>query len=161
LRYGGDSGRGSDAGAAPDVAASFAAAVNELSAENGSNTPDFLLGEMLRDVLGVFDRTIRERDRWYGVHLEPAVQARRQLPPAPVFLVVAEDDKFGVRAWLYTGREAAEQAAWFWARHRVTDPAADIVVEDNPNFLLLLNYPGEDGNAVWVVERVFDRPTMP
>lgn len=39
---------------------------NRYSAENGSDTPDFILAEFLVDCLTAFDRTVRHRERWYG-----------------------------------------------------------------------------------------------
>lgn len=41
-------------------------AINRCSAENGSNTPDFILAEFLTDCLAAFDKTCNERERWYG-----------------------------------------------------------------------------------------------
>jgi hypothetical protein len=41
-------------------------AINASSAENGSNTPDFVLAEYLTDCLAAFDKASRERERWYG-----------------------------------------------------------------------------------------------
>lgn len=41
-------------------------AINRNSAENGSNTPDFILAEYLTDCLATFDRTSRAREKWYG-----------------------------------------------------------------------------------------------
>jgi len=46
--------------------------LNEYSAENESNTPDFILAEYLMDCLKTFNRHTKRRDEWYGVHLEPA-----------------------------------------------------------------------------------------
>lgn len=34
--------------------------------ENGSNTPDFILGSYLLDCLAAFDRATRNRETWYG-----------------------------------------------------------------------------------------------
>ena len=45
--------------------------LNRHSLENGSNTPDFLLATFMVQCLGAYNRTTRERDRWYGIHLEP------------------------------------------------------------------------------------------
>jgi hypothetical protein len=42
------------------------ALINRHSAENGSDTPDFLLAAYLYDCLVAFDRTVRDRERWYG-----------------------------------------------------------------------------------------------
>lgn len=41
-------------------------AINCLSMENGSNTPDFLLAEYLCGCLETFDRAVVMRDKWYG-----------------------------------------------------------------------------------------------
>ncbi len=41
-------------------------AINCRSAENGSNTPDFILGEYLQGCLELLDTTINEREKWYG-----------------------------------------------------------------------------------------------
>lgn len=48
------------------------ALLNEESAENNSNTPDFILANYLIAALKNFDMTVKRRDEWYGVHLEPA-----------------------------------------------------------------------------------------
>jgi hypothetical protein len=47
------------------------AAINRNSAENGSNTPDFILGEYLVDCLRAYDRAVLARSRWYGLHNAP------------------------------------------------------------------------------------------
>lgn len=41
-------------------------AVNRRSAENGSDTPDFILSAFLTNCLDSFDRAVREREHWYG-----------------------------------------------------------------------------------------------
>lgn len=41
-------------------------AVNRVSAENGSNTPDFILAGYLVSCLAAFDRAVNDRERWYG-----------------------------------------------------------------------------------------------
>lgn len=41
-------------------------AINRNSAENGSNTPDFILADYLRDCLAAFDRAVKAREEWYG-----------------------------------------------------------------------------------------------
>jgi len=40
--------------------------INRHSIENGSNTPDFLLGEYLLDCLRLWNRTVTRREQWYG-----------------------------------------------------------------------------------------------
>lgn len=44
----------------------FAKAVNMVSAENGSNTPDFILGVFLAQCLSAFDLAMQARAEWYG-----------------------------------------------------------------------------------------------
>ena len=41
-------------------------AINCVCAENGSNTPDFILAEYLTDCLAAFDKAVVHREKWYG-----------------------------------------------------------------------------------------------
>jgi len=41
-------------------------AINRASAENGSNTPDFILAEYLTDCLAAYERTLAAREKWHG-----------------------------------------------------------------------------------------------
>lgn len=41
-------------------------AVNSVSAENGSDTPDFILAEYLCDCLKAFDKASNARSKWHG-----------------------------------------------------------------------------------------------
>jgi hypothetical protein len=41
-------------------------AINTASAENGSNTPDFILARFLTDCLAAFDRATNAREKWCG-----------------------------------------------------------------------------------------------
>ena len=41
-------------------------AINCNSAENGSDTPDFILAEYLTDCLAAYDRAVTAREKWYG-----------------------------------------------------------------------------------------------
>ncbi len=45
--------------------------LNGYCEENESNTPDFILAKFMLACLENFNVATRERDRWYGVHLEP------------------------------------------------------------------------------------------
>jgi hypothetical protein len=47
----------------------IAAAINRVSAENGSNTPDFILAEYLTDCLVAFDKAVKAKEKWYGKEL--------------------------------------------------------------------------------------------
>jgi len=49
------------------------AAVNCHCAENGSNTPDYILAQFFVDCLAVWDKACVERDRWYGITCAPGV----------------------------------------------------------------------------------------
>lgn len=53
--------------------------INRHSAENGSDTPDFLLAAYLYDCLVAFDRTVRDRERWYGRAKKPIAFQRPHL----------------------------------------------------------------------------------
>jgi hypothetical protein len=55
--------------------------INRHSMENGSDTPDFLLAEYLRGCLDVYDRTVRQREQWYGrrSRTEPRIGEYRDL----------------------------------------------------------------------------------
>ena len=60
----------------------LAAAINRHSAENGSNTPDFILAEYLHDCLMAFDRAMRERQGWYA-HADKSIDALAQPAAQP------------------------------------------------------------------------------
>lgn len=44
--------------------------LNSASAENGSNTPDFILAEYLVACLEAFDHASNARTKWHGVKQE-------------------------------------------------------------------------------------------
>lgn len=44
----------------------IARALNGVSAENGSDTPDFILAEYLTACLTAFDEAVVAREEWYG-----------------------------------------------------------------------------------------------
>lgn len=44
----------------------FATIININSAENESNTPDFILAEYLVECLKNYNHTIKAREEWYG-----------------------------------------------------------------------------------------------
>ena len=45
--------------------------LNVACAENESNTPDWILANYLMCCLKAFNEAAQQRDKWYGVHLEP------------------------------------------------------------------------------------------
>jgi hypothetical protein len=40
--------------------------INRVSAEGGSNTPDFILAHFLQEVLSAFDAAVNSREKWHG-----------------------------------------------------------------------------------------------
>lgn len=48
--------------------------LNKHSAENLSNTPDFILASFLMACLSAFNGSVVGRDNWYGIAPEPGCQ---------------------------------------------------------------------------------------
>jgi hypothetical protein len=44
--------------------------INRHSAENGSDTPDFILADYLQDCLFAWDKAVAAREKWYGRPLQ-------------------------------------------------------------------------------------------
>ena len=57
--------------------------INCTSAENGSNTPDFMLAEYLTDCLAAFDKAVKRRESWYGVNMYPGWNSDRAETVSP------------------------------------------------------------------------------
>lgn len=55
-------------------------AINFCSAENGSDTPDFILAEYLTDCLAAFDKAMATREQWYGRPLKRLAAPGGALP---------------------------------------------------------------------------------
>ena len=49
-----------------DLEKEIEACINRYSAENASNTPDFILAMYLMDCLWAFNRATNKREKWYG-----------------------------------------------------------------------------------------------
>ena len=47
-------------------------ALNRNSAENTSNTPDFILAQFLEGCLAAFDQAVQQRENWYGRDPRPS-----------------------------------------------------------------------------------------
>lgn len=120
----------------------LAAAVNRVSAENGSNTADFILGEFLGSVLAAFDTACNARDLWYGVRLEPGVGAARQLPPAQVFAMVVHEPRDDMYSHLsvFSDFDAAVAAAHKWAGARLPEGAQVVEHPADERYPLTLTY---------------------
>lgn len=49
--------------------------INRHSRENGSGTPDFILANYIIDCLAAFDKSVKDRARWYGHEKRQSVGA--------------------------------------------------------------------------------------
>ena len=56
-------------------------AINRNSAENGSDTPDFILAEYLTDCLAAYDKAVSTREAWYG-RRAPVIECTAETPNA-------------------------------------------------------------------------------
>jgi hypothetical protein len=57
--------------------------LNKHSAENGSNTPDFILAKYLADCLAAYDRAVTAREKWHGREPKPVAQMVITNAPIP------------------------------------------------------------------------------
>jgi hypothetical protein len=58
-----------------ELAHDLAAMLNKHSAENASNTPDFILAEYLLGCLAAFNVATQQRETWYGRDAAPSETA--------------------------------------------------------------------------------------
>lgn len=56
----------------PEIEDAIRTVINRYSAENGSDTPDFILAQYMLACLEAFNAATKERERWYGRGPEPA-----------------------------------------------------------------------------------------
>ena len=47
--------------------------LNKYSKENDSNTPDFLLAFFLEGCLDTYNKTLKERDKWFSLDLDKSL----------------------------------------------------------------------------------------
>jgi hypothetical protein len=66
---------------ATSLATALRQTLNAHSAENGSDTPDFILADLLFDVLSAYNTAVRARERWYG--RERVGEGVGSAPPPP------------------------------------------------------------------------------
>lgn len=59
-------------GLKPSLKELIETAINKVSAENGSDTPDFILAEYLVGCLAAYDKAVTAREKWYGRAKEAA-----------------------------------------------------------------------------------------
>lgn len=105
----------------------FAKVINQQCAENGSNTPDFILGSFLSSVLCALDAAIASRDNWYGVKLEPGQPRCREYDwenGERVTINVGAIFKIGRRLWRFKGVTGKEQGNDLW-HFESTEPTAE------------------------------------
>lgn len=55
--------------------------LNECSAENSSNTPDFILAQFLMSCLAAFDMAVQQRETWYGRDARPSEYGAELVKP--------------------------------------------------------------------------------
>lgn len=67
-----------------DLEHAIASALNRFSAENPSNTPDFILAQFLLGCLAAWNQAVQQRETWYGRDARPgsvaAAPARAEKP---------------------------------------------------------------------------------
>lgn len=67
-----------------DLETEITTAINRASAENTSNTPDWILAQYLLGCLSVFNTAVQQRETWYGRDARPCDGMLSNLPgPAP------------------------------------------------------------------------------
>lgn len=49
----------------------LASVLNRFSQENASNTPDFILAQMLLSCLAAWNTAVQQRETWYGRDARP------------------------------------------------------------------------------------------
>lgn len=53
--------------------------VNSESAENESNTPDWILGQYLMSCLRAFNRATQQRETWHGRDARPTEEIKQKI----------------------------------------------------------------------------------
>jgi hypothetical protein len=62
----------------PNLEEAIRYTLNEASAENISNTPDFVLAQYLIGCLDAFNVAVQQRENWYGREPQPSATSDRQ-----------------------------------------------------------------------------------
>ena len=55
-----------------DLESAITSALNRFSAENESNTPDWILAQFLLGCLAAWNRGTQQRETWYGRDAQPS-----------------------------------------------------------------------------------------
>jgi len=74
-----------------DLRAAIARVLNQHSAENTSNTPDYILAQFLESSLAAFDAATQQRETWYGRDARPTLAAAERAAGQPVAWMVGDD----------------------------------------------------------------------
>jgi hypothetical protein len=59
------------------------AVINRHSAENRSNTPDYILAAFLIGALDAYERAVLDRDEWYDISPSPGWLSTQEQPVIP------------------------------------------------------------------------------
>lgn len=104
----------------PSFLTELSALLNSRSAENGSDTPDFILAEFLLASLRAFDQGVRDRTRWYS-RPSPWIACKDRMPePRTDVLAVwwggdrciaFFDDRPALGGWWYINRSGGLRLA--------------------------------------------------
>ena len=84
--------------------ADLVSALNCNSMENGSNTPDFILGKFMDDCRAAFDAAVREREKW---HRDPFLEHQPKLNRPTDNIAILEKE---VADW--SRKNFGDQPAW-------------------------------------------------
>ena len=94
----------------------LAATINRHCAENGSDTPEFVLGRFLIEALQAFDNATKLRDEWWG--FQP--RQRRPEPPEAAARIESDAERIATLA------ERAEALHKALRRHAIAGALGDI-----------------------------------
>lgn len=64
-----------------DLESAITSALNRFSAENASNTPDWILAQYLLGCLAAWNQGIQQRETWYGRDPRPSSISASDLEP--------------------------------------------------------------------------------
>ena len=67
-----------------DLKHALASALNRFSAENPSNTPDWILAQYLLGCLAAWNQGVQQRETWHGRDARPSVARSGPAPISPL-----------------------------------------------------------------------------
>ncbi len=68
---------------ADDLEHALSSALNRYSAENPSNTPDWILAQFLLGCLAAWNQGVQQRETWYGLDARPSALRAEQGTDTP------------------------------------------------------------------------------